>query len=157
MASYLAEVVGFLLLGVFIYRYVRPPLRRLMDRQAESIRSSLSSADDGLESGQRMLAAARAALEAAHSDAAAIIERAHETAAQLLLEGERNGREEYDRLVTSAVAEADFERQRAREEVTHQVGAIVMAATELVVIAEIDTSLQRVFIAETIDAAEAMV
>jgi hypothetical protein len=32
-----------------------------------------------------------------------------------------------------------------------------MAATELVVTAEIDRSLQRVFIAETIDAAEAMV
>jgi hypothetical protein len=31
-----------------------------------------------------------------------------------------------------------------------------MAATELVAAAEIDTSLQRVFIGETIDAAEAM-
>ena len=157
MASYLAEVFGFLLLGVFIYRYVRPPLKKLMDRQAESIRSSLSSADAGLESGQRMLEEARSALEAAHSEATAIIERAHETSAQFLLEGERHGREEYDRLVASADAEADFERQRAREEVMRQVGAIVMAATELVVAAEIDSSLQREFIGETIDAAEAMV
>ena len=52
--------------------------------------------------------------------------------------------EEYDRLVASAAAEAEFERQRAREEVTRQVGAIVMAATELVVAAEIDATLQRV-------------
>lgn len=156
MASYLAEVLGFLLLVLFIYRYVKPPLKRLMDRQAESIRLSLSSADAGLESSRQMLADARAALEAAHSEATAILERAHETSAQLLLEGERNGRGEYDRLVASAVAEVDFERQRAREEVTRQVGTIVMAATELVVAAEIDTSLQRVFIGETIDAAEAM-
>ena len=103
-----------------------------------------------------MLADARAAVEAAQSEARAILERAHETSAQLLLEGERNGRVEYDRLVASAAAEAEFERQRAREEVTRQVGAIVMAATELVVAAEIDASLQRVFIGETIDAAEAM-
>jgi F-type H+-transporting ATPase subunit b len=156
MASYLAEVFGFLLLGLFIYRYVKPPLKKLMDRQAESIRLSLSSADTGLESAQRMLADAHAALEAAQSEARAILARAHETSAQLLLEGERNGRAEYDRLVASAAAEAEFERQRARDEVTRQVGAIVMAATELVVAAEIDVSLQRVFIGETIDAAEAM-
>ena len=156
MASYLAEVFGFLLLGIFIYRYVKPPLKKLMDRQAESIRSTLASADAGLETSERMLEQARAALQAARAEATAIVERAHETSAQLLLEGERHGRDEYERLVASAAAEADFERQRAREEVTRQVGAIVMAATELVVAAEIDSSLQRVLIGETIDAAEAM-
>jgi len=57
----------------------------------------------------------------------------------------------------SAAAEASSNASAAREEVTRQVGAIVMAATELVVAAEIDSSLQRVFIGETIDAAEAMV
>ena len=128
-----------------------------MNAQAESIRSSLASADAAAESGrQRMLAEARAALEAAQAEATAIIERAHETSAQLRLEGERRGREEYDRLVASAAAEAEFERQRAREEVTRQIGAIVMAATELVVAAEIDASRQRTLISETIDAAEAM-
>jgi F-type H+-transporting ATPase subunit b len=156
VASYLAEVVGFVLLIAATYRYAWPLLRKLMDNQAESIRSSLASADAGLESSQQMLADARAALEAAHSDAMAIIEQAHETSAQLLAEGEGRGRDQYDRLVTSAAAEAEFERQRAREEVARQVGAIVMAATERVVAAEIDASLQRVFIGETIDAAEAM-
>ncbi len=156
MASYLAEVFGFLLLGLFIYRYVWPPLKKLMDRQAESIRSTLSSADASLESARLMLADARAALEGAHSEAEAIIERAHETSAQILLEGERHGREEHDRLVASAATEATYERQRARDEVKRQVGAVVMAATEHVVAAEIDASLQRELIAETIDAAEAM-
>lgn len=156
MASYLAELFGFLLLLAFTYRYVWPLLKRLMLAQAESIRSSLSSADQARDSGQRMLAEAREALEAAHTEATAIVERAQETSAQLGLEGERRGRDEYDRLVTSAAAEAEFERQRAREEVTRQVGAIVMAATEQVVAAEVDASVQRAFISETIDTAEAM-
>jgi F0F1-type ATP synthase membrane subunit b/b' len=85
-----------------------------------------------------------------------MIERAHESAAQLLLEGDQRGQEQYDRLVASAAAEADFECRRAQQEVTRQVGTIVMAATETVVAAEIDASLQRAFIGETIDAAEAM-
>jgi len=156
MAAYLAEVIGFLLLLAFIYHYVRPPLKKLMNAQAESIRSSLVNADAAADTGQRMVAEARAALEAAHAEVISIIDRAHETSAQLRLEGERRGREEYDRLVASAAAEEDFERQRAREDVTREIGAIVMAATERVVAAEVDASLQRVFISETIDAAEAM-
>jgi F-type H+-transporting ATPase subunit b len=103
-----------------------------------------------------MLAEAREALDGAHSEAIAIIGRAKETSAQLRSEGERRGQDEYERLVASAAAEAEFERQRAREEVTRDVGAIVMAATERVVAAEIDFPLQRAFISETIDAAEAM-
>ena len=156
MAAYLAEVFGFLLLIGFIYRYVRPPLKKLMNSQAESIRSSLSNADSAEESGQRVLTEARAGLEAAHAEVTAIIDRAHETSAQLRLEGERRGREEYERIVASAAAEAEFERQRALAEVTREIGAIVMAATERVVGAEIDASLQRAFISETIAAAEAM-
>ena len=113
MASYVAELVGFLLLFAFIYRYVRPPLKRLMAKQAEAIRSSISTADAAVENGERMLAEARAALEQARLEATAIIERAHETSAQLRLEGERRGREEYERLVASAASEVDLERQRA--------------------------------------------
>ena len=156
MASYLAEVVGFLLVIAFIYRKVWPALERLMESRAESIRSSLVSSDAALESGKAMLEEARMALEAAHSEVSGIIELAHETSAQLRLEGERRGREEYERLVAAAAAETAFERQRARAEVTREIGAMVMAATERVVAAEIDTSLQRTFISETIDVAEAM-
>ena len=156
MASYLAELFGFLLFLFVTFRFVWPLLRQQMDKQSDSIRLSISSADAALETSQRMLAEARAALEAAHSDATSIVERAHETSAQLLLEGERRGREEYERLVMSAAAEAEFERQRARAEVTREVGAIVMAAAERVIAAEIDETLQRAFISETIDAAEAM-
>lgn len=156
MASYLAEVLAFLVLCYLTYRYVWPWLSKAMDRQAESIRSSLSSADASLESGQSMLTDARAALEAAHSDVAAIIARAHETSAQLLLEGERRGREEYERLVAAAASEATFERQRALEDVIRQIGAVVMSATERVVAVEMDAALQRAFISQAIDAAEAM-
>lgn len=156
MASYIAELVGFLLLLAFIYRYVRPPLKRLMTGQAEAIRSSIFAADAAVENGQRLLADAQAALEQARLEATTIVERAHETSAQLRLEGERRGREEYERLVAAAAAEAELERQRARDEITKQIGAIVVAATERVVAAEMSLPVQRTFIAETIAVAETM-
>jgi F-type H+-transporting ATPase subunit b len=156
MWSYLAEVIGFVLLGLFIYRYVRPPLKKMMSQQAETIRTSIASASAVQEAAERALADARSALESAQADATAIVESAHQTSAQLRLEGERRGREEHDRLVARVAVEAEFERQRARQEVTRQVGAIVMAATELVVAAELDAARQRSLIGEAIDAAEAM-
>jgi F-type H+-transporting ATPase subunit b len=156
VVSYLAEVLGFLLLLAFTYRYAWPLLKKMMDGQAESIRNALSSSDLARDSGQRVLAEAREALEAAHLEAGAIVARAEETSGQLRLEGERRAEQEYHRLVASAAAEAEFERQRAREDVTRHIGAIVMAATESVVAAEVDASLQRAYISETIDAAEAM-
>ncbi len=156
MASYIAEIIGFLLLIGFLYRYVRPLLATMMKRQAEAIRYSIDSAAEALQSAQQALAEARAGLEAAKTEVTGILERAHQTSAQLRLEGERRGREEYDRLVASAAAEADFAVKRARDEVTRQVGAVVMAATERVVAAELDEARQRTLIGETIDAAEAM-
>lgn len=157
MASYLAEVVGFLLLLFFAYRYFPWPfLKTLMVHQADAIRSSLSSADTARDGARQALVEARTALEQAHLEATSIIQRAHETSAQLRLDGEARGRDEHDRLVASVAAEAEFERQRGREEVSHEIGAIVMAATEAVVAAELDTTLQRAFISETIAAAEAM-
>jgi F-type H+-transporting ATPase subunit b len=156
MVSYLAEVIGFLLLLAFIYRYVRPPLRNMMNKQSESIRLSITSADEAAEGAANALAAARATLEAAKAEVTGIMERAHQTSAQLRLEGERRGREEYERLVASAAVEADFALKRARDEVTRQIGGVVMAATERVVAAELDDPRQRTLIGETIDAAEAM-
>ena len=158
MAGYLAEVIGFIVFLGLVYRYAWPWLKKMMSQQAEAIRSSISSADDAADGARRALdRGAGSALGAAQRDVTAILEEAHQTSAQLRLEGERRGREEQDRIVASAAAESEFELQRAREEVTRQVGTVVMAVTELVVAAELDAARQRALIGETIDAAEAMV
>jgi len=156
VAGYIAELVGFVLLLVFIYRWVAPPLKRLMDRRAATIAATLSSADAAVRSAEGELASAKEALARARDQASEIVERAHETAAQLRLEGERRGREEYQRIVANAAAEAGLERERARQEIAAEIGAIVVDTAEKVVAAEIDAPVQRAFIAEAIEAAEAI-
>ena len=156
MASYLAEVVGFLALIVLTYHYLWPMLRKMMDQQEESIRSSLASADKARDGAKSMLVEAHDAVGAAQGEVAVILERARETSAQIVAEGERRGHQEHQRLLANAALEAEFERSRAREKVSRQIGVIVMAATERVVAAEIDHELQEALVQETIDAAEAM-
>lgn len=154
--KFIGECVGLLLVFAFIAWKVAPPLRRLMHQQEETIRSSISSADETRAGAEAELASARARLEAARGEAATIVEQARVTAAQLEAEGVARGEADYARLVQNAEVEAEFERQRAREEVTREVGAVVMAATERVVAAELDAGRQRALISETIGAAEAI-
>ena len=64
MASYLAEVVGFLLLVAFIYRYVRPPLQSADGRVRPQRSSSISISRRRGGKQRAHLAEARVALEA---------------------------------------------------------------------------------------------
>lgn len=156
MAKFIGECVGLLLAFVFIAWLVWPLLKKMMVAQEESIRLSISSADEARDAAATELIAAKDRLEAARDDATSILEQARRTADQLRAEGVARGEDEYERLLESAAAEAEFERQRAREEVMREIGVIVMAATERVVTAELDVGRQRGLIGEAIDAAEAM-
>ncbi len=156
IAKFIGECVGLLLVFAFIAWKVAPPLKRLMDRQEDTIRSSIDSADQARAEAEAQLETARSRLEAAHDEAAVILDQARRTAAQLEAEGAQRGEEDYLRLVANAEVEAEFERQRAREEVTRELGQVIMAATARVVEAELDAARQRSLISEAIDAAEAI-
>ena len=156
MAKYLAEIVGLLLVFAFIVWKVRPPLGRAMTAQAESIRTSITSAEQTRDRALGDLEVARAELARAREDAEAIGTQAAQTAGQLRAEGERRAAEEYDRIVRNANAEIAFERQRALAGATARIGAVVIAATESVVVAELSPERQRSLIGQAIDAAEAM-
>ncbi|MCU1495478.1 MAG: synthase subunit b [Acidimicrobiaceae bacterium] len=152
--SYILEVVGTLLVVVFIVRKVVPPLRKAMDRQAEAIRAQLAAGDEARKAAERLVAARKAELERARSEAAALLEQAKVTSAQLVADGERRSNEEYERLVARAATEVELRRARAREEVTARVAALVVAAAEAVVEAELDAELHHHLIVEAIAAAE---
>lgn len=152
--SYILEVVGLLLVVVFVVRKVVPPLRRAMDKQADVIRAQLASGDEARAAAERLVAARRAELEHARSEASHLVEQAKRSAEQLVEDGRRRADEERQRLVARAGAEVELARARVREEVTSRVAALVIAAAEAVVEAELDTATHHHLIVEAIAAAE---
>jgi F-type H+-transporting ATPase subunit b len=70
---------------------------------------------------------------------------------------EERGRVEYERLVSRAEAEIAGARQRAVEEVTTKVGALVISVARQVIGREIDESTHRALIDEAVTALRASV
>jgi F-type H+-transporting ATPase subunit b len=152
--TFVLELVAFLLVLGFIAKYVLPPLRKAMDDRAEHIRGSIQAAEDARRDAETLAATRRQQLEAARQEARAIIDQANSTADQLREEGRQRGQAEYERLLADARVDIEQERQRARDEVMEDVGALVLRAAEQVIGGALDAERHRDLVRQAIVAAE---
>jgi F-type H+-transporting ATPase subunit b len=154
VAAFYAELIGFVIfIGIIAWKVV-PAVQRILDRRRETIRSAIDGAAATLKAAEDELARRKALLDEARSEAVAILDQAEATSAQIREDGRQRAEQEYQRLVGLAAAEIERERERAREEVAAEIGAIVIEAAEQVVRAELDTARQRSLVDEVIAAAQ---
>jgi F-type H+-transporting ATPase subunit b len=154
MSAYIAELVGFaLFIGLIIWQIV-PRVVPIIDRRRETIRASIEGAASIREAAENERDRRKQMLEEAHTEAAAIIEQAREAAARVADDARRKVAEDTERIRHDAEVEIELRAQRAREEVAAEIRAIVVAAAEQVVLAEVDAELQHRLVAEVISAAE---
>ncbi len=154
MSAYLAELVGFaIFIGLIIWK-VLPAVQRLLDRRRDTIRSAIDGAAAALKVAEEELARRKALLEEARVEATAIVAQGEQTSAQLREDGRVRAEEDYQRTIRDARAEIEREAQRARDEVTQEVGEIVLAAAEKVVRAEVDPARQSALVDQVIAAAQ---
>ena len=152
--SFLLEIVGIVIVGGLIWRYIAPPLNRAMTRKLESIKGQLAAGDEARAEGVRVVGERRSALEAAKLEAVQILQQARTSAEFLVNDGDRRAQEEYGRIVGRIEHEIEAARSRARQEVLSELGAVVVVATEVVVRAELDTTSHHRLIGEAIAATE---
>lgn len=152
--SFLLEIVGIAIVAALIWRYIAPPLNRVMTRKLESIEGQLSAGDEARAEGVRVVEAQRSALEAAKLEAIQIVAQAKTSAEFLINDGVRRAEEEYGRIVSRIEHEIEAARSRARQEVLGDLGAVVVVATEVVVRAELDATSHHRLIDEAIAATE---
>jgi F-type H+-transporting ATPase subunit b len=152
--TFVLELIAFLLVLGFIAKYVLPPLRKAMDARAEHIRNSIQAAEDAKRDAEASAAKRRELLEGARQEARAIIDQANATADQLREEGRQKGQGEYERLLANARVDIEQERQRARDEVMEDVGALVLRAAEQVIGGALDAERHRALVLQAIAAAE---
>lgn len=154
MSGFYAEIVGVVILGILIARYIAPYVRRALDQRRQTIASAIEGAQATRAAAQKELARRKVLLAEAKTEVAGIVAQATTTAGQVREDAHQRGKQDYERIVHDARIEIDLERQRARDEVTSEIGAIVMTAAEKVVRVEIDAARQRVLVAEVIATAE---
>lgn len=154
-ATFIVEFVIFLLILGLVAKYVLPPLRSAMERRQEQIRTSLEAADAARAEADETRSQREGILDEARAQAREIVTQANRTAERLRADGEERGRQEYERMLASATTEIDLARQRAIDEVSSQVAALVLAAARQVVGREIDAEAHRDLIEEAVTALRA--
>jgi F-type H+-transporting ATPase subunit b len=151
-ATLIVEVVAFLIVLGVIGKYVLPPLNKALTERQELIRSSLEAAETARAEAAEASAQRQETIDEARRQAREILAQANKTAERINAQAEERGRVEYERLVARAEAEIAGARQRAVDEVSSKVGALVISVARQVVGREIDEASHRALIDEAVEA-----
>jgi F-type H+-transporting ATPase subunit b len=151
-ATFIVELVAFLVVLAVIGKYVMPHLNSALDARAERIQAELTAADEAKADAAAADVERRAALEAARANAREIVAQANRTAERVVAEGQARGQAEYERLVASGEAEVRLARQRAVEEASARLGQLVMDVVERIIEREVDAATHRELIDEAVAA-----
>src|SRR5579875_80525 len=141
-------VIAFLIVLFVLWRYVLPVLNKALEVRQEQIRQSLQAADAARREADETRAQRQGILDEARRQAREIVAQANATAEQVKADAAARGQAEYDRLVAAAAADIALARQRAVDEVSAQVGALVVSVARQVIGREVDEASHRALIDE---------
>jgi F-type H+-transporting ATPase subunit b len=125
-ATFIFEVVAFLLILWILKRYVLPPVNKAMTARQEMIRKQI---DDGREAKERLDAAEaeyREALVQTRTDAARIRDEARAQGQAIIDELRQRAQEEADRVSAREQARLEAERQQIVAQLRNEVGQIAV-------------------------------
>ncbi len=150
--TFIAELIAFLLVLLIVWRYILPPLNKMLAARQEAVRAELAAAQAAEADAEAAEAARRAELESARHQAREIVEQANRTKERLEEEARARGQSEYERILTSAEAEVRLARQRALEEAAQRLGELVVEVVERIIGREMDAAAHRDLIDEAVEA-----
>jgi F-type H+-transporting ATPase subunit b len=154
-ATFIVELVAFLIVLGVIAKYVLPVLKKALDDRAAAISSQLAAADEAKADATAADEDRRTALEEARQQAREIVAQANRTAEQVRTEAQANAQGEYERIVGNAATEVGLARQRAVDEAANRMGEIVMDVVERVIGREVNAEAHRDLIDEAVRALRA--
>lgn len=137
-ATLFGMAVWFILLIVFAWKFIWPPLMAAIDERGRKIAEGLAEAEKGkaaLADGEKR----KAVILREARDAAGEIKSANEKQAQRLIdEAKAQAKSEAERIIAAAQAQIVQEQQKARDQLRDQVAALAVAGAEKILKREVD-------------------
>ncbi|WP_435236042.1 F0F1 ATP synthase subunit B [Psychromonas sp. PT13] len=137
-ATLLGQAIAFAIFVWFCMKYVWPPLMNAIEARQKTIADGLTQAERAGKNLELAQAKASDKLKEAKAQAAEIIEQANKRRAQIVEEAKMEGESERRKIVDQGAAEVNAERNRAREELRHQVSTLAIAGAEKIIKRSID-------------------
>jgi len=142
----IGQGIAFAIFVLFTMKFVWPPIVNAMREREKKIADGLAAADRA--SRDLNLAQEKAAdeLRAAKNQAAEIIEAANKRSNQIVEEAKTQARVEGERLLASAKAEIEQERNRAKETLRAEIATLAVVGAEKILETSIDQTAHSEFL-----------
>lgn len=150
-ATFVIEIVGFLILVGILARWVYPFIGRIATARQQQITQALDQAEHDRQEAEARLKDATAKLEEARQQASQVVAGAGRTADQIRQEARERATEEAQRIAATAAQDIEAERQRAIQSVRGEVADLVAAATERVIGGSLDDERHHQLIQQAIE------
>ncbi|MGH9077868.1 MAG: F0F1 ATP synthase subunit B, partial [Acidimicrobiales bacterium] len=154
-ATFLVELVAFLLVLGVLAKYVLPPLNQMMDRRQATIRQGLDDAEEAKRRVAQTESEYHDAIAEARREARALVDEANRLGESLRGELRQRGEQEYERTIARASVDIEALSRRASEELRGQIAGVVVAVVEKVIGEAFDEQAQRAIIDRAIAEVEA--
>jgi F-type H+-transporting ATPase subunit b len=156
-ATFVVELLAFLLVLAFLAKRVLPPINKALETRQEAIARNIKDAEEANKRAHDLEEQQHQALEEARQEARALRDAATKVGEQLKVELQKKGEEEYQRLVARAGADIEASTRKAAEELRGQVAELVLAVVERVLVEGITLADQQQLVDRAIAEVEAQV
>ncbi len=147
-AGFIWHLINFAILFFVLYRFLFPPVLRMLDERQARIRESMERAESLREESTRAAEAVKAQLDEARREGQNIINNATQIAERLRSERQQQAQAEYETILRRAQEDAAREREQAFAELRQQVADLAVMAAERIIHRQLDPAAQRQLVSE---------
>jgi len=137
-ATFIGQIIVFLILLWFIARFVVPPLARANDERRRKIADGLAAAEKGQKDLEAASGRVNELLREARERARTVEDQAQRRANETVEAAKQAAQSEGARIVAAARVEVGAEQQKVREQLSRDVGNLIVAGAAKLLEREID-------------------
>jgi F-type H+-transporting ATPase subunit b len=125
--------IAFLIVFALLAKVLMPRISATLAERTNAIEGGLKRAEEAQEEAKRVLKQYQAQLADARHEAARLREQANEEAAQIVAQGRADGVGERERIIASASAQIEADRQQALTVLRAEVGSLTVELASRIV------------------------
>ena len=157
MSTFIGQLIGFAVIVFILWRYVAPPVRRMMTTQQETVRRQLEESATSANKVAQADSQHAKAVEEAKADAARVVEEARADAEKIAEQLRAHADTEVERIKVQGAQQVQLLRQQLIRELRQQLGTESVArAGEIVREHVSDESRQSATVDRFLDELDAM-
>lgn len=133
MSVFIGQLVGFAVIVFVLWKYVAPPVRKLMTKQQDEVQKQLEESEQAAERLEKAKAAHAEAVASARSEAARIREEARADAQRILAQMREQADAEVERIKQHGREQVGLQRQALIRQLQADLGSAAVGGADKIV------------------------